>query len=800
MNEESYAYETPFSDTFIIGETSNGNGHSENNPVTVQFENPFLKTFEISGEQKPVSPFAMETVSLLGELEDPAFTRNLYELASELEDSLLPLMSNETAIGENYIAYAARKADDYFRPLIRASDGMMDRIARKFGETETISDIESETFLDEFRPDSTGLSPVQEQFLGKVFNKVKSAVKAGVKAVGKILPVNLILGKLKGLIRPLLDRVLKFAIGKLPKNLQPYAQTLAKKLLNLEVVDNPPAMNHITPAAGDIDSIQTELDNEIARLVYTPDETEAEWFIREYESSPAEVLSETDNASLDDARVQLIRELSDLGPGQSPAPAIERFLPVAIMALKPMIKMGISAIGRPKVINFIAGLLAKLVEKYVPKNVVQPLATSIVDAGMKIIGFETAEMNEPTVGFEALVNTIEDTVNQMKPLSEAEAADEELLTLNLLEAFETAAVGNFPTHVIKEALRKTAQPGVWVLKPRKSRYAYKKYTTVFNATIDPEKARTVHTFRSLPLADFLRDKLGIDPSKTVQARVHLFESIHGTKLTDISRHEDLQGLNHSAKYSWTQLHPLTRQAAAVLINEPGLGRDFPAKFTAKRHLIATGQRFYYLEIDGARLRTGSGPGGNRPAHSNDVKAMVNLLKSSIQINYYFSEENAKTIVERLNSNDLTSALLVVKSAVKGMLQQMLSSNIAGKVKIIHETFPEMYMENFTENEGVFMGVKNVLTGLLEKLADKFADNAFDGMRQVFRTRAAEFRKAQAEPDDGVTIGITWPHVSGLSALRSLFSRVNPGMMISDSMLQALNPGGPEIIIKAGKHI
>ena len=101
----------------------------------------------------------------------------------------------------------------------------------------------------------------------------------------------------------------------------------------------------------------------------------------------------SDVPSLDAARQQLIGELKELQPGQSPAPAIERFLPAAILALQPVIKIAISIIGRQKVVNFLAGLLAKLVAKYVPEAVARPLATSIVDIGMSAIGFETNERN-----------------------------------------------------------------------------------------------------------------------------------------------------------------------------------------------------------------------------------------------------------------------------------------------------------------------------------------------------------------------------------------------------------------------
>ncbi len=76
-----------------------------------------------------------------------------------------------------------------------------------------------------------------------------------------------------------------------------------------------------------------------------------------------------------------------------------------------------------------------------------------------------------------------------------------------------------------------------------------------------------------------------------------------------------------------------------------------------------GQRYYYLEIEGARLRI---PPVNRSKHkhadnkhagtgiesrSADIQAVINFIKSEIKLNYYFSEEDAKAVVEKLNSND-----------------------------------------------------------------------------------------------------------------------------------------------------
>ncbi|MBD0341984.1 MAG: hypothetical protein ICV61_14230, partial [Microcoleus sp. Co-bin12] len=420
-------------------------------------------------------------------------------------------------------------------------------------------------------------------------------------------------------------------------------------------------------ATGELDAIQNELDNHIAHLVFSAEETDADNLVMEYEASSAAAERNNDYEtgglnlpSLDAARQQFINELKNLPPGESPAPAIERFLPAAIMALQPVIKMAISIIGRQKVINFLAGLLAKLIGKYVPEATAKPLAASIIDVGMSAIGFETYETDKADVAYEAIANTIQDTIQNLSGLNEQTLNDNEALTAQLLEAFEPAAANNFPPQYIREDLRPSTQPGVWVLKPRSGpRHLYKKYSRVFPVTIDPQTAQAVTTFRGVPLANFIRDKLGLDPSKPIQARVHLYQSIPGTKLTHIANFEKVPGLS-GQRYAWVQLHPLSKNAAALLLKEPGLGKDFSAEYTSKRRHIAVGQRFYYLEISGARLKvitrghrsrqqpaTGQQPvsqqptgttgsngttGSTQPAQSGDIQGVINFVKSEIRFN------------------------------------------------------------------------------------------------------------------------------------------------------------------------
>jgi hypothetical protein len=630
----------------------------------------------------------------------------------------------------------------------------------------------------------------------------------------------------------LLDRVLKFAVGKLPKNLQPYAQTLAKKFLNMETAGESESTDLL--ASTEVDGIQTEFDERVAELVFATDEASGDTILQEYETSEEsierEFMYETGGLSvpsLDAARQQFIDELKNLSPGASAAPAIERFLPAAILALQPVIKIGISIIGRQKVINFLAGLLARLVGKYVPENVARPLAASIIDVGMSAIGFEVNETNNSDLGYEAIVDTIQETIQNMGTLDETTINDQEALTLQLLEAFETSAANNFPPQYIKEELRPTVQPGVWVLKPRKGpKHLYKKFTRVFSTTIDPETSQVVATFRGLPLANFLKDKLSLDPTKPIQAKVHLFEAIPGTRLSRIGKFENLPGFNATQPYAWVQLHPLTRQAAGVLLKEPGLGKDVDTKFTAKRHRNLVGQRFYFLEIAGAKLRIPpvdrakyklrekTKPGPPKPSQSGDIQGIINFVKSEIIFNYYFSEEDARTVVEKMNRNDFLGAAISIRNAVKHVLNGMLLKNVSHKVKIIHEAVPELYLENISDQENesslaslarsvggvVLGGGKDIIRKIIEQLVEKLSERAYQSLSNFFKARAAEFKEAQAKPQDGVTVKIIWTNVQGMTAIRTVINAIKGKLSLgSIGDLTLPNISAPEIKIAADKQ-
>jgi hypothetical protein len=239
----------------------------------------------------------------------------------------------------------------------------------------------------------------------------------------------------------------------------------------------------------------------------------------------------------------------------------------------------------------------------------------------------------------------------------------------------------------------------------------------------------------------------------------------------------------------------------MLLNEPALGKDFPAKFTTKRYHVAVGQRFYFLEINGSRLRLGSTTGISKPAHSDDISGVLNFVKSSVSLNYYFSEEQAKTIVEKLNQNDFLGAASGIRQSAKGVLQRMLLGNASGKVQIIHEAFPELYLENYAEpRENLLGSGKSILTSLVENLVNKVAGKAYDEIRDYFKSRASDFKQAQAEPQDGVTVKVQWLNVPGLASVKTIISSIRGNLSFNPAMLTFPALSKPEITVKAGKHL
>lgn len=528
------------------------------------------------------SPFSRGPAPMLeGEAESAGFHDLLHELEDEYFDEAIAQLIDEAAgvhlssvaswsSAEAAPGMAVSELEAWIEPLRQESARMLDNMADRLEgeELETLREPELETLFESLRPDTGVFPEAFENFLGGLFNKAKSLVKGavnlarkGISAVGTIAsaPIRFLLNKLGGLAKTLLRGVLQKAIGLLPGPVQPIARTLAQRLLGE------------AEAAGPGQDLPREFDVSAANLLFTPGEGEAENLAAEFEGELEQptgaALSELDNA-----RAVLAHQLEALAPGTEPLAELEQFLPV-LLAARPAIQMGIRFIGRERIVKFLADKIAGLIKGIIGIDAARILSPQLVSTGLSALGFEASE-GPGSIAGEALASTVEETVDHMLTLP-AEAFEDTLrMEAELQTAFATAAAHHIPAEFLRADLPQietAGEGGVWVLMPRAAwpTYRYKKYSRVFEVPITRQAARAVPTADGGTVETMLLDR-GVT-SWPARAEVHLFETLpEATHLGHIAQFES----DGEAPISEVlgELHPLTPEAAAALLHEPGLGR------------------------------------------------------------------------------------------------------------------------------------------------------------------------------------------------------------------------------------
>ena len=328
---------------------------------------------------------------------------------------------------------------------------MLETMAAEAGDREVgaFSEAELTQLLETFEAMETPAteSPAFKQLFGALKRLAGRAVKAavglarGFSALGRLLPLKAILRKLLRLVRPLLQRVLRFAIDRLPVALRLLAYQV-KQRLGFEIAAESElaageALEAVgTPATGSVAVLAAEFTAEFAQSLLAESESEAtpetgyegsayeaEWSAGElWENAGSGVAGEggvTGN-EVDQARVRLITELASLRDGENPGPAFEQFLP----AILPVLRLGITVAGRGRVVGFLAGFLAKLLTRFVGPQLSQPLSRAIVSAGLRMLTLEAPTSTEIShAGPAAIAAVVEDTARRLGEL-EAEVFED----------------------------------------------------------------------------------------------------------------------------------------------------------------------------------------------------------------------------------------------------------------------------------------------------------------------------------------------------------------------------------------
>src|SRR4051812_32508162 len=206
-------------------------------PMMPTLESPFGAGFarELDGgEAELLAETARDTLT---ELEDEDFTDALEALVDEAAGRYLADTGSWSASPSPGQAHAL--LEQWIEPLAGHAEHAVESLGEQLGglDPQTVGENEIAQLLDASGEYTTTGNEVFDNFLGSLIRKAKKAVggavslaRRGLDAVGRLLPINVLLGRLKALIRPLLDRVLNAAIGRLPAVVQPIARTLAGKL------------------------------------------------------------------------------------------------------------------------------------------------------------------------------------------------------------------------------------------------------------------------------------------------------------------------------------------------------------------------------------------------------------------------------------------------------------------------------------------------------------------------------------------------------------------------------------------
>jgi hypothetical protein len=764
-----------------------------------ELETPFYRTDAAeTGTIGPAAPEIAALAEIATELKDSLFREALEQLAEEALEAHADQLAGEYGDRETRDTAAERLLNEHFEPLAAQAEAMLDRFFERLEgyEAGALTEMEIDRIAGEILPTGMPLSPASEQFLGgwlrKAGNLVKKAVKGaadlagkGLAAVGK-LALGPLLRPLRKLGRFLLGHVAKYALDKLPAPVQPYARKLADKLFQAlgetqqgEFEEREQTEAEAIPAVPDVARLEAEFDLQAAQLLLTPDETEIDHLVSSYGEGEAAVPAPL--AELDNARAQLVRDFARLQQGESAQPALEQFLPAAILPAK----AAIAIVGRPRIVSFVADLLGRLIKPLIGAEGTRLLAPAIADTGLRVFGLETSQPDPRAVATEALAATVEETINSLAELPRSAFENETLLEAAVLEAFETAAAANFPNTMIKPELRETAEEhGIWIRFPRNShRKRYAKYMSrsPLSITITPRVARALITFGGATLDDHLRDQLDMPNGRPLKANVILYKVLPGATASRIARAEGFPA---------AELHPLTPQAAGVLLgpNAELGGRHTPLRYLDSRQALHVNQRLYRIEPAHGRHHH------HRHHHHRRhrrAELLINLPAGEIRVWLYLSEPLCQSVSTALTKGpNATAGFIQIKPLVERLARML-------KAAMLEPVMPSG-LRTIGDTPQSERNVPPWLATVGRQLGAKLTQWASEQVALYLSNKADEFRSLCASRHDGVTLRITMTRVPGMESLRLLAQGKPPPGLSGGDWLN----GTPafEIVAFAGREI
>ncbi|MDH5618833.1 MAG: hypothetical protein OEZ11_09335 [Gammaproteobacteria bacterium] len=755
--------------------------------VREAIESPFVSEYVLeTADADFESPEEAYLREVMEELYDEEFNEAVEDLVNHLrgvhEDRFRGELDHDPVAAEQELAH-------YLEPLNREIESAIDSLIEGLVQidNDALTEEQLDAFLESADYEANLEEPEFQFFFKKIWRKAKKLAKKGLKVIKKLSPVHIILGKLKKLVRPLLMRVLKFALNKIPARFRPIAKRLARRFLkgtlgevaeedfDGEYIDYEDSLEQADQDAIDPkvalpppSIVATEFDTLLAGYVIEGPDYDHDPSVVQYMNQD-DMEERSSGDMLDRAKDQFIRGIASAESEEQAIAEVERFIPAILMGLK----LGIKVIGRRRVVNFLAKLVAKLISRFVGRQAAVPLSRALVDAGLSLVSLETPEDMQYATG-EVLAETIEDTITDIVTEVPEEAFDdEEMLELYAQEAFDRAVAKNFPPQMLRRRLRRVPHAkATWIVMPRGRRAKkYKKYSQTFPVKLSAPMARRIRTFGGQTLYGYLMNQLGLPVDKqSIKGRLHLYEGMRGASLSDISHLErKVDGLGSRERAAWMKIHPLTPQAAALLIPQHvGLAQNVSERFLVNRLRTAIGQRFYYLEIPGARMlrapagaaqRGTHGNAAASPARANELNVTFDFRSQEIRIYDFISEAKATRLVREIRKGAARATFVRhVRMRLSRKLRRLLTgppdrhirfAKDASSAKSTASIAPALRFAGKTVSRAITNLVTKSLLGSMRK------DNG-----AILR----QFAKAAEAREDGVTVQITISRASEVFAI------------------------------------
>ncbi|NAZ87311.1 hypothetical protein GTR00_14585, partial [Kineococcus sp. T90] len=430
-------------------------------------------------------------------------------------------------------------------------------------------------------------------------------------------------------------------------------------------------------------------------------------------------------AALDGARQRLAQQLAEAEPGRAPVSEMEEFIPVVMAAMK-VVKLGVRVIGRKRVVDLLAGLLATLVQGMVGPQAARQLSRHVADAGLRLLGLEAERGPGALLGTEALVATTEDTLREVLALPPASLGNELLLEAAVQQAFTAAAVRHVPAAALRADLAEAetdGEQGIWVMFPRNAsapRYRYKKFSVVEPLTLTRPRARAVVFAEGETLEDRLLDA-GVR-SWPVRAEASFYEFLPGAGYGHLAAFE----AEGEEGYSRTALE--FSEVAATAVPSPTAPPSTDAAGPGPRPVPARSSR------PGARAVRIQVPGLPLPARRPfTLRLREEGGRPHLRLDLHLSERRADRIAGHLRARRPVDVVAELRGVLGGPLRPAVGARL---------------QEVLTRR-----GLGGAGSG--RRLADLVAESALRAVAQQLPTAAAAFTSAAQDPAPGMTLTFTW---------------------------------------------